>query len=191
VSFDSRLAFRIPYIRQNIIMEFDLPNVREKTDRFTILLTQNVKPILYGGFLVAVIAWVLVKQVIYRQKPAIGRPNSPDPEKPGSRRQSTYKAPERKPGFWAPVDFKRPEPAPLVDWNVHETEPLPYRPFRHGPYHITMGLRTMQWDEWIELDNHYMKFHEDKARRIVEQEEKCCRTAPEAYDGAVELLEEL
>ncbi|KAI9674134.1 MAG: hypothetical protein M1817_001952 [Caeruleum heppii] len=53
-----------------------------------------------------------------------------------------------------------------------------------------MGLRTMKWDEWIELDNHYMRYHADKARRIEERGEKCCRTAPEAFDGAVELLEE-
>jgi alpha-1,2-mannosyltransferase len=54
-----------------------------------------------------------------------------------------------------------------------------------------MGLRTMKWDEWIELDKQYLKFHADKARRIRERGERCCRTAPEAYEGAVELLEEL
>ena len=57
-----------------------------------------------------------------------------------------------------------------------------------------MGLRTMQWDDWIELDNHYLKFHEDKRRRIEERGHKCCRTDasdPKIWDGAVELLEEL
>ena len=56
-----------------------------------------------------------------------------------------------------------------------------------------MGLRSMQWDEWIELDNHYMRFHEDKRRRIEERGSKCCRTDPDprVFDGAVELLEEL
>jgi alpha-1,2-mannosyltransferase len=49
----------------------------------------------------------------------------------------------------------------------------------------------MRWDEWIELDNHYPRFHADKARRIKERGHKCCRTALEAMDGAVELLEEL
>lgn len=66
----------------------------------------------------------------------------------------------------------------------------------------------MKWDEWIgehpipptsnithsqgpELDNQYLRFHADKTRRIEERGEKCCRTAPEAMDGAVELLEEL
>lgn len=74
-----------------------------------------------------------------------------------------------------------------------------------------MGLRSMKWDEWIgrslfthhrhsttltapipaELDNHYLRYHADKARRIQERGDKCCRTAPEAMDAAIELLEEL
>jgi alpha-1,2-mannosyltransferase len=48
----------------------------------------------------------------------------------------------------------------------------------------------MAWDEWIELDNHYPKFQELKAKRIAERGTKCCYTSPEAFDGAVELLEE-
>lgn len=71
-----------------------------------------------------------------------------------------------------------------------------------------MGLRNMHWDEWIgasmtsffmlqdifltiiELDNHYPRYHADKAARILERGEKCCRTDPSAFDGACELLEE-
>ncbi|OJI96875.1 hypothetical protein ASPVEDRAFT_48971 [Aspergillus versicolor CBS 583.65] len=90
------------------------------------------------------------------------------------------------------TDFKRPPATPLPDWDVHNTRPIPYRPFRYGPkYFITMGLRSMKWDEWIELDNHYLRYHADKARRIQERGDKCCATAPEAWDAAIELLEEL
>ena len=86
--------------------------------------------------------------------------------------------------------------APYPNWSVIDTPPLKYRPFRYGPnYNITMGLRTMQkWDDWIELDNHYLRFHADKKRRIEERSSKCCRTDssdPRVFDGAVELLEEL
>lgn len=42
-----------------------------------------------------------------------------------------------------------------------------------------------------ELDNHYPRYHADKNRRIKERGSKCCATAPEAMDGAIELLEEL
>jgi alpha-1,2-mannosyltransferase len=49
----------------------------------------------------------------------------------------------------------------------------------------------MHWDDWIELDNEYLHYHSLKAARIAERGEKCCKTAPEAYEAAVELLEEL
>jgi len=47
--------------------------------------------------------------------------------------------------------------------------------------------------DWLtkELDNHFLKFHADKAKRIAERGTKCCYTDPSAFDGAVELLEEL
>ncbi|CAO1600659.1 hypothetical protein XANCAGTX0491_004342 [Xanthoria calcicola] len=154
-------------------------------------LAGHPRIILYGLLLISISIWLFNKTVSRSKKSRSRRPNSPDPEKPTSRPRSTFKAPEREPGKWTVVDFKRPAAIPYPEWNVHETKPLPYRPFRHGPYHITMGLRTMQWDEWIELDNHYPRFHEDKKRRIEERGEKCCKTAPEAYDGALELLEEL
>ena len=158
---------------------------------FVKLFTKNLKPITYGGLLLFFFLYVLVTKVI---RPSIKKPhgpNSSDLEKPILKRPSSFKAPERPPGVWTPVDFERPKAAPLLDWDVHKTEPLPYRPFKYGSYHITMGLRTMQWDDWIELDNHYLKFHAEKARRIEERGEACCRTAPEAMDGAIELLEEL
>ena len=100
------------------------------------------------------------------------------------------KALDRVPGTWTPSSFVRPTPAPYPDWDINTTKPLPYRPFRYKNF-VTMGLRSLSsWDDWIELDNHYPRFHADKARRIAERGEKCCKTAPEAYDGAVELLEE-
>lgn len=52
----------------------------------------------------------------------------------------------------------------------------------------------MKWDEWIELDNHYLRFHADKARRLAERGPKCVKvdtTDPRAYDATLELLDEL
>lgn len=171
--------------------DFLLRTAERLADGFTTLIATNTRHFLYAGILAVLLAWLVATKLIKRSKSSVRRENSPDLEKPTSRKGSTLKPPERPPGRWTPVDFKRPEATPYQAWDVHKTDPLPYRPFRHGPYHITMGLRTMQWDDWIELDNHYLKFHADKARRIEERGEKCCRTAPEAYDGAVELLEEL
>ncbi|KAK4574100.1 hypothetical protein LTR86_001861 [Recurvomyces mirabilis] len=122
---------------------------------------------------------------------------SPDPEKPTD--VTTYatkrlKPTEREPGTWPPSPFKRPPAPPYPNWSVTHTKPLPYRPFRYGAYNITMGLRTMPWDSWIELDNQFQHFHALKAQRIAERGSKCYRTDrsdPRVWDGAVELLEEL
>ncbi|KAI5363904.1 hypothetical protein Slin15195_G095590 [Septoria linicola] len=98
-------------------------------------------------------------------------------------------------GAWQPSDFERPAAKPYPNWSVTDTPPLPYRPFRYGPtYNITMGLRSLQWDDWIELDNHYLRYHADKKRRIDERGSKCCKiddSDPRYFDGALELLEEL
>lgn len=108
-------------------------------------------------------------------------------EKPGL----SFRFPARPPGVWTPVVFLRQAATPYPNWDAQKTEPIPYRPFKYGQYHITMGLRTMKWDEWIELDNKFLEWHAIKAKRIQERGDQCCRTALEAYDGALELLEEL
>ncbi|EPS25306.1 hypothetical protein PDE_00239 [Penicillium oxalicum 114-2] len=119
------------------------------------------------------------------------RSSTPDLDKPSSRRNDRDK-PAREWGVWKPSAFKRPPASPYPGWDIQSSKPIPYRPFQYGPKHfVTMGLRSMKWDEWIELDNHYLKYHADKKRRIEERGEKCFGTAPEAMDGAIELLEEL
>ncbi|ORY59701.1 uncharacterized protein BCR38DRAFT_351017 [Pseudomassariella vexata] len=95
-------------------------------------------------------------------------------------------------GQWTPSSFKFPKPPPYPEWYLGSTKPLPYRAFRYGPkYNVTMGLRSVRHEDWIQLDSHFPKFHNDKARRIAERAEKCCHTAPEAYPAAMELLQEL
>ncbi|KAG7004318.1 hypothetical protein G7Y79_00026g059020 [Physcia stellaris] len=155
------------------------------------LLLTNAKSALYGFLFISVLIWLIARKVFVRELVLQSRSSTPDLEKPASRQRTNFKAAERPPGVWAPVEFTRPKANPYPDWSIETTKPLPYRPFKHGPYHITMGLRTMHWDDWIELDNQFPRFHADKSRRIAEREEKCCKTAPEAYAGAVELLEEL
>jgi alpha-1,2-mannosyltransferase len=52
----------------------------------------------------------------------------------------------------------------------------------------------MNWDDWIELDNHYPRFHADKTRRLAERGSKCVKvdtSDSRAYDATLELLEEL
>lgn len=88
--------------------------------------------------------------------------------------------------------FRTPVPPPYPGWSLQSAKPLPYRAFRYGPkYNVTMGIRSLHPHEWIELDNQFPKFHADKAARIQERGDKCVSTHPDAFDGAVELLEEL
>lgn len=137
-------------------------------------------------------AALLLLTFLWRSLRAFKRPlsrqtRSPDPEK---RSLAPFNAACKEPGLWIPSDFKRPDPAPYPDWDVETTKPLPYRPFRYGPYHITLGIRNIKWDEWIEIDNQFLKFHKDKLARIEERGPRLSQTAPEAMEGAYELLEE-
>ncbi|KAF3179172.1 hypothetical protein TWF225_007699 [Orbilia oligospora] len=113
---------------------------------------------------------------------------SPNPSSPPT--QLALPASKRSPGQWIPTDFKAPDPPPYPDWDVKTTKPLPYRPFKYGPtYFVTMGLRKGNLDDWIELDNDYLKFHAIKKERIESRGDSLCKTAPEALDAAIELLE--
>lgn len=146
----------------------------------------------------AILALIIISSTAiftYRKKKLsqyAGRPSTPTTPGLEKATQGSSKAPTREWGKWPPSDFRTPKPEPYPDWSVEHTKPLPYRPFRYGPkYNVTMGLRSMKHADWIELDNHFPRYHGDKKRRLAERGSKLCRTAPEAYPAAVELLEEL
>lgn len=154
----------------------------------------HFKEIAYGSILVIFLAIALARYISlqrtrYSRRASI--PSTPQLEKAPPSKLSSPTS-QRVFGKWTPSDFKRPKPAPYENWSIEHTKPLPYRPFRYGPkYYQTMGLRNVKWDDWIELDSHFPRFHGDKARRIKERGRKCCDTSPEAYPAALELLEEL
>lgn len=153
-----------------------------------IILSTPTKKVVDASLILSVCVWLVIL-VSRKWASSTATASSSDLEKPAGGVRGKV---ARPPGEWTPSDFKRPTAAPYSGWDVHSTKPIPYRPFRYGPkYYITLGLRSMKWDEWIELDNHYLKYHADKARRIEERGSKCCHTAPEAMDAAIELLEEL
>lgn len=148
------------------------------------------KLVWYAALIVVASIW-LGARLISRLRPRRRQLDSP-PSTPDLEKRPSFRAAEREPGVWPPSPFRRPAAPPYPSWSIESTKPLPYRPFRYGPkYNITMGLRTMHWDDWIELDNEYTKYHAIKAARIAERGAKCCKTAPEAFDAASELLEEL
>ncbi|KAF7942912.1 uncharacterized protein EAE97_006366 [Botrytis byssoidea] len=160
---------------------------RLSTSEAARVVNEKPKMLLYGAGLVCLAVWLLIRAATMFKKPRYTRPRTPDLEKPTFKNGKA----QRPLGVWEPMQFKRPTAVPFPNWDVQQTKPNPYRPFRYGTYHITMGLRNMDWNEWIELDNQYMKFHDDKAKRIIERGARSCYTDPSAFDGAVELLEEL
>lgn len=98
---------------------------------------------------------------------------------------------DREYGHWmADHTFTTPTPPPFKNWSHELTKPLPYRAFKHN-YHVTMGIRNMDWASWFELDNEWMKYHEEKVRRIKTRGTELYETSPKATEAAWELLDEM
>ncbi|CCM03992.1 uncharacterized protein FIBRA_06148 [Fibroporia radiculosa] len=90
---------------------------------------------------------------------------------------------EREPGEWTPVDFDYPPVEPFTD-DISTVKPIPYRPFRWGTYHVTMGIRNMAWDEWIELDQQFFDYHKIVQHRLETRGERAVQVLP-AKPGVV------
>ncbi|THU80038.1 hypothetical protein K435DRAFT_785620 [Dendrothele bispora CBS 962.96] len=104
---------------------------------------------------------------------------------------------EREWGEWTPVNFTYPsfDPSTLDPLDM---KPVPYRPFRWGQYHVTMGIRDMPWAEWIELDNQFLSYHYIRRHRILTRGKNVLNILPDrpgivksADRSAVELAHEL
>ncbi|CAE6425298.1 unnamed protein product [Rhizoctonia solani] len=107
---------------------------------------------------------------------------------------------DREPGEWRPQPFKYPTVTPWSDFNFEKTLPPPYRPFRWGPtYNVTMGIRSMNFDDWIQIDNRYAHYHAIRTRRAETGGINVVRTMPANEEfgvpggesGARELVNEL
>ncbi|KAF5357680.1 hypothetical protein D9758_007424 [Tetrapyrgos nigripes] len=111
--------------------------------------------------------------------------------------KSKPKAEEREWGEWSPVSFKYPE-FEASSSDPLDMKPIPYRPFRWGAYHVTMGIRDMPWGEWIELDNQFLTYHYVRRHRILTRGENVLNILSDrpgvvksADRSAVELAHEL
>lgn len=92
----------------------------------------------------------------------------------------------RELGDWFAEEFDYPEidpcPFPLKD-----VRPVPYRAFRYGEYQITMGIRTMPWSEWIELDSTYSHWQRVRKFRIRTRGHDAVRVLPAREDETVKV----
>ncbi|KAL0061391.1 hypothetical protein AAF712_011792 [Marasmius tenuissimus] len=100
-------------------------------------------------------------------------------------------------GEWKPVNFSYPE-FPACTENLSVVKPIPYRPFRWGQYHVTMGIRDMPWADWVELDNDFASYFAIRNHRIHSRGEGVLQILPDrpgivnsACHAAVELAHEL
>ncbi|KAI0260947.1 hypothetical protein BC834DRAFT_831022, partial [Gloeopeniophorella convolvens] len=58
-------------------------------------------------------------------------------------------------------------------------------------YSVTMGVRPMEWDSWIELDRDFPAYYRLRAARLAERGSKLLRVASSATAAARELVQEL
>ncbi|KAK0498300.1 hypothetical protein EDD18DRAFT_1071356, partial [Armillaria luteobubalina] len=78
---------------------------------------------------------------------------------------------------WTPKEFRYPD-FPSCSLRLSDIKPIPYRPFRWGQYNVTMGIRNMPWEDWIELDDQFEMYHRIRERRIRTQGENVVRVLP-------------
>ncbi|KAG9219533.1 hypothetical protein CCMSSC00406_0009772 [Pleurotus cornucopiae] len=133
---------------------------------------------------------------IYFLSPYLGGARSRNTVVPNAKRQAVLSK-HRKFGEWTPIDFSYPEIS-RHDKDLEDIQPIPYRPFKPGSYHVTMGIRPMPWDEWIELDNEYAAYHRIRSHRLHTRGPKALAFLPakvgvvnSAYEAAIELVHEL
>ncbi|KAF8962066.1 hypothetical protein BDZ97DRAFT_1663350 [Flammula alnicola] len=81
-----------------------------------------------------------------------------------------------------------PRPKPLPNFNINETKPRPYRPFR-WVYHQTMSLMPMEPDWWLEIESTY-KERTAQRKEIYSKERKTVLDAfPGSEPACTELME--
>lgn len=103
----------------------------------------------------------------------------------------------QRPRTWNPIQFDYPPIAPFPSDPVG-MPPIPYRPFRDGEYHVTMGIRSMNWNDWIEIDSEYIPYQLIRKQRILKRGSKVIRVLPDTPglvqsggEASIELVHEL
>lgn len=92
----------------------------------------------------------------------------------------------RELGDWIAEEFDYPEIDPC-SFPLKDVRPVPYRPFRYGEYQITMGIRTMPWSEWIELDSTYPHWQRVRKSRVRTRGHDAVRVLPAREDESVKV----
>ena len=68
---------------------------------------------------------------------------------------------------------------------------MTYIPVKGQPFTVSMGLRTMDPDTWIEIDQHYETELAEKRRLLAHRKADVFAVLPEGLSGSQEVLDEL
>ena len=85
------------------------------------------------------------------------------------------------------LDFSGIEPLPSFD--LATTQPYPYRPWKAGKYHMTMGLRKMPEEDWLVLDNLYEQEQELRGHLLACNRNGVMQILPGSEEACEETLE--
>ncbi|RSL95204.1 hypothetical protein CEP52_012199 [Fusarium oligoseptatum] len=81
-----------------------------------------------------------------------------------------------------------PLPKPAEDFDIKTSEPRPYRPLR-WPYHQTMSFQKMETDYWIELDNTYHRYIQERKNIYAKNGKDILNALPGSELACKELME--
>jgi hypothetical protein len=77
----------------------------------------------------------------------------------------------------------------LPDFDIRKTPPTPYRPWKAGKYHMTMGIRKMPEEDWLALDNLYEEEQKLRSDLIKNHRKGVWQTLPGSEEAVEETLE--
>ncbi|KAH8592744.1 hypothetical protein B0O99DRAFT_596901 [Bisporella sp. PMI_857] len=86
-----------------------------------------------------------------------------------------------------PLDFSNI--TAVHDFDITKTPPYPYRPWRVGKFHMTMGIRKMPEDDWLSLDNLYVEEQTFRNKLIRERKDAVYQCLPASNEAIEETLE--
>ncbi|KAI6081277.1 hypothetical protein F4821DRAFT_249678 [Hypoxylon rubiginosum] len=91
---------------------------------------------------------------------------------------------------WKILDFSNTKPL-QVDFDWTQAEVKPYRPWKNGPYHVTMGLKKTCLDDWVEIDSEYLERYQYKRQLFSQHPDDTIQHLPGTMDACFEALEYL
>lgn len=131
----------------------------------------------------SVFQWIRMSTATHPTIPSGAEEKSPRDSVNAGPHKSLDTNKNREVGLWTPQKFNYPEISPSRD--IMEIQPIPYRPFRWGQYHVTMGIRSMPWNEWIELDSDFVYYQHVRQFRLCTRSRDIVRVLPPRSDGLV------